>query len=71
MTVVAFFAASLPVAFVRELFRGNQGAVVAKLRGFVAGLRVPLPPPPGPIPVARDERAPAAVAGEPEAAVVR
>jgi GT2 family glycosyltransferase len=47
--VLAFFAASLPVAFVRELARGNQRAVIAKLRGFVAGLRAPLPPPPGPI----------------------
>lgn len=53
LTVVAFFAASLPVAFVRELVRGNQKAVVAKLRGFVAGLHAPLPPPPPPLPERR------------------
>jgi GT2 family glycosyltransferase len=58
VTVVGFFAASLPVAFVRELFRGNQKAVVAKLRGFLAGLKAPLPPPPAPIaPGVRAERA--------------
>jgi GT2 family glycosyltransferase len=38
---------SLPFAFLRELARGNQGAVIAKARGFLAGLRTPLAPPPG------------------------
>ena len=42
-----FMGAALPVAFVRELFRGNQAAVWAKARGVVAGLREPLAPPPG------------------------
>jgi GT2 family glycosyltransferase len=40
---------SLPFAFLRELLRGNQGAVIAKARGFLAGLRAPLAPPPGAI----------------------
>ena len=39
-------AAAFPAAFLRELPRGNSGAVVAKLRGVLAGLRAPLPPPP-------------------------
>jgi hypothetical protein len=43
---LVFVAASLPIAFLRELRRGNQAAVYAKLRGFVEGLRVPLTPPP-------------------------
>lgn len=38
--------ASLPVAFLRELPRRNAAAVTAKARGFLAGLREPLPPPP-------------------------
>ena len=41
-----FVAATLPLAFLRELLRGNQAAVVAKLRGFRDGLRAPLPDPP-------------------------
>jgi GT2 family glycosyltransferase len=41
-----FVSATLPLAFLRELRRGNQAAVVAKLRGFREGLRVPLPDPP-------------------------
>jgi GT2 family glycosyltransferase len=43
---VAAFAASMPVAWVRERRRGNQAAVAAKLRGFVAGWREPLTDPP-------------------------
>lgn len=39
-------AAALPLAFLRELARGNQGAVVAKARGLLAGLRTPLADPP-------------------------
>jgi GT2 family glycosyltransferase len=39
-------AAALPVALLRELPRRNAGAVFAKYRGFLSGLRAPLPPPP-------------------------
>lgn len=42
-----FMGAALPLAFVRELLRGNQAAVWAKAKGVVAGLREPLAPPPG------------------------
>jgi GT2 family glycosyltransferase len=42
-----FMGMALPLAFVRELLRGNQGAVWAKAKGVVAGLREPLAPPPG------------------------
>jgi len=45
-TFLLFITAALPLAFLRELPKGNQGAVLAKLRGVVAGLRVPLTPPP-------------------------
>jgi GT2 family glycosyltransferase len=41
-----FSAAALPLAWLRELRRGNQAAATAKWRGLVAGLRAPLPPPP-------------------------
>ncbi|MEM7349670.1 MAG: glycosyltransferase family 2 protein [Acidobacteriota bacterium] len=47
---IGFFlamGAALPVAFVRELFKGNQAAVIAKAKGVIAGLREPLGPPPG------------------------
>ena len=47
LTFFAFMGAALPVAFVRELFRGNAAAVWAKARGVLAGLREPLAPPPG------------------------
>ncbi len=43
---LALLAASVPIAFLRELPRGNQAAALAKLRGAWAGLRVPLAPPP-------------------------
>ena len=45
-TFLLFTAAALPLAFARELPRGNHGAVVAKLKGVVAGLTAPLAPPP-------------------------
>jgi len=45
----AFVAATLPIAFLRELPRRNQGAVVAKAKGFWEGLRVELPSPPEPL----------------------
>jgi GT2 family glycosyltransferase len=46
---VAFFAltfAALPIAFLRELPKGNARAVVEKARGIFAGLRDPLGEPP-------------------------
>jgi GT2 family glycosyltransferase len=46
LTFFAFLAAALPVAWLRELRRGNQAAAVAKARGVLAGLRAPLTPPP-------------------------
>jgi GT2 family glycosyltransferase len=45
----AFLAANLvalPVAWLRELRRGNAGAVTAKARGLLRGLLDPLPEPP-------------------------
>ena len=47
-TFLLFTAAAFPAALVRELPRRNHGAVLAKLRGVVAGLRTPLGPPPRP-----------------------
>ncbi len=38
-----FYSASVPVAFLRELAKGNQAAVLSKARGVWEGLRVPLP----------------------------
>ncbi|HSL82865.1 MAG TPA: glycosyltransferase family 2 protein, partial [Thermoanaerobaculia bacterium] len=46
VTFLTFMAAALPVAWLRELRRGNQAAAVAKGRGVLAGLRAPLPAPP-------------------------
>jgi len=46
MRALAWMLIALPAAFLRELPRGNHRAVVAKLRGYVAGFRAPLPPPP-------------------------
>ncbi len=42
----AFLSAGLFIAFFRELVRGNQSAVIAKLRGVIEGLRAPMAPPP-------------------------
>lgn len=42
----AFIAAAFVAAYLRELPRGNQAAVVAKLRGIREGFRMPLPPRP-------------------------
>ena len=41
---LAWTAAALPAAFLRELPRRNTAAVTAKLRGTLAGLGAPLPP---------------------------
>ena len=46
LTFLAFLAAALPLAYLREWRKGNQGAVVAKFRGVMDGLRVPLTAPP-------------------------
>lgn len=46
LTFLAGHAVALPLAFLRELPRGNQGAALAKLKGVVAGLRTPLTRPP-------------------------
>jgi GT2 family glycosyltransferase len=43
LSSLLWFTAALPVAWLREARRGNQSAVTAKARGFVEGLRVPLP----------------------------
>ncbi len=44
---LAVYTASVPVAYVRELFKGgNPAAAISKLRGVLEGLRVPLEPPP-------------------------
>ena len=48
LTFIVFTVVTLPLAFLRELPKGNQGAAVAKLRGIVAGLREELTPPPSP-----------------------
>lgn len=46
LSFVTRMAVALPLAFLRELPKGNQGAVVAKLRGVIAGLKEPLTEPP-------------------------
>ena len=46
LTFAAFMAGALPLAFLRELPRGNHRAVIAKLKGVVAGLKVPMTEPP-------------------------
>ncbi len=46
LAALAFIAAALPLAFLRELPKGNQAAVTAKARGFWAGFRERLKPPP-------------------------
>ena len=61
LSFLAFTAAALPGAYARELPRRNQGAVVAKARGILAGLRAPLAPPPGYEPGREDAALSAAV----------
>lgn len=46
LSFLAFYSASVPVAWLRELFKGNQAAVTSKLRGVLTGLRTPLAPEP-------------------------
>ncbi len=43
---VAIILMAMPMAYGRELTRGNHGAVAAKLRGYRAGFTVELPEPP-------------------------
>ncbi len=50
LTFFLFTTAALPLAFLRELPKGNQGAAVAKLKGILTGLRVPMTPPPSATP---------------------
>jgi GT2 family glycosyltransferase len=47
-SALAWLAAAVVAAYVRELPRRNQGAATAKLRGFLTGLRVELAPIPEP-----------------------
>jgi GT2 family glycosyltransferase len=47
LTYLAFTAAAFPVAWLRERRKGNQAAVVAKLKGIRAGMKAEIPPPPG------------------------
>jgi len=46
LTYLAFNAAALPLAWLRERRRHNQAAVTAKLKGIGEGMRIELPPPP-------------------------
>lgn len=48
LSFLVFYAASIPVALVRELAKGNARAVTEKLRGVREGLRVPIGTPPAP-----------------------
>jgi len=49
LSFLFFYPLSIPVAFFRELPKGNQMAAISKLRGVVEGLFMKLPPPPGPV----------------------
>lgn len=46
LTFLVLTAIALPLAFLRELPKGNQGAAVAKLKGVLTGLREPMTEPP-------------------------
>ena len=43
LTFCLFATLAIPAAFVRELPRGNHRAALEKLRGYVDGLKVPIP----------------------------
>jgi len=47
LTFLLFTVVALPIAFLRELPKRNHGAAIAKLKGVIAGLRVPMTEPPG------------------------
>lgn len=62
LKALVLMALAVPAAFLRELPRGNQQAAVAKLKGYWAGFRAPLPAPPaapGRAPVPRPSVPPA------------
>ena len=61
LSYLAFNAAALAVAWLRELRKGNQAAVAAKLKGIREGLKAKIPPPP-PL-TAPASASPAATAG--------
>lgn len=46
LSFLFFMGLAFPAAWVRELFKGNQAAAVAKLKGVIEGMRLPLEPPP-------------------------
>lgn len=46
LTFVLAMLAAMPLAFLRELGKGNQRAVIEKVRGVLTGLRVPMTAPP-------------------------
>ena len=46
LTFALFYTASIPIAFLRELPKGNQMAAIMKLKGVLEGLRVPMGSPP-------------------------
>lgn len=46
LSFLFFISVALPAAFLRELPKGNQKAAIAKLRGVIEGLRVPMTEPP-------------------------
>jgi GT2 family glycosyltransferase len=46
LSFLLFYSMSAPVAFIRDLPKGNQRAAFEKLKGVREGLRVPLTPPP-------------------------
>lgn len=62
LTFFLFLAAALPVAWLRELGKGNQAAAVAKARGVLEGLRAPMPEPPAYEPGAAADRSSALAA---------
>lgn len=51
LTFAAAMAVALPLAFLRELPKGNQMAAISKLKGVLDGLRVPLAEPPTRVPL--------------------
>jgi hypothetical protein len=46
LTYLAWNAAALTFAWLRERRKGNQAAVAAKLKGIRAGMKAEIPPPP-------------------------
>lgn len=46
LTAKMMMTLAIPVAFLRELPKGNQAAALAKIRGYREGFKAPLPEPP-------------------------